>query len=125
MDKTKSHTNHLIAVFLISSFSYIYVVDAISGILKILLDGKSGEAYNISDELSDIKLKELASLLAEIAGTKVIYDLPDETERTGFSVVSKARLDNSKLKSIGWTAKYDIKNGLNRTIEILKAQKFF
>ena len=106
-------------------FSYIYVVDAISGILKILLDGKSGEAYNISDELSDIKLKELASLLAEIAGTKVIYDLPDETERTGFRVVSKARLDNSKLKSIGWTAKYDIKNGLNRTIEILKAQKFF
>ena len=103
----------------------IFLVDAISGILKILLDGKSGEAYNISDELSDIKLKELASLLAEIAGTKVIYDLPDETERTGFSVVSKARLDNSKLKSIGWTAKYDIKNGLNRTIEILKAQKFF
>jgi len=26
LDKTKPHTNHLIAVFLISSFSYIYVV---------------------------------------------------------------------------------------------------
>lgn len=62
-------------------FSYLYVADAVGGILKCLVAGKCGEAYNFGNIESDIRLKDLAEMAAEIAGVKVAYDLPDEKER--------------------------------------------
>ena len=44
---------------------------------------------------------------------------PDETEKAGYSKATKARLDGSKLKKLGWTARYDIKQGLERTMKML------
>ncbi|MDE4541323.1 NAD-dependent epimerase/dehydratase family protein [Thermoanaerobacterium sp. R66] len=101
-------------------YSFCYVSDAVSAILTILLNGRSGEAYNVSDENSDITLRELAETIARLSDRRVIFRLPDEIESIGFSKATKAILDNSKLKSLGWSAKYDLKNGLIRTIEILK-----
>ena len=34
----------------------------------------------------------------------------------GYSKATKARLDSSKLQKLGWHARYDIKDGINRTI---------
>ena len=31
-------------------YSYCYIADAVSGLLKLLLDGQDGEAYNISND---------------------------------------------------------------------------
>ena len=52
-------------------FSYIYVMDVVSGIIKILLDGKSGEAYNLSGDEKNIRLIDLAETIAEYTGKKV------------------------------------------------------
>ena len=101
-------------------YSYTYVADAVSGVLTVLLKGKSGEAYNISDVKSDIMLKDLAEIIAGIAGKKVVFELPDEVEAAGYSKATKARLDGSKIKKIEWKAKFDINSGLKRTIDILK-----
>jgi len=100
-------------------YSYTYAADAASAILYILLYGKNGEAYNVSDENSEITLKELAETLAKISGAKVIFELPDEIEASGYSKATKAVLDNTKLKSLGWMCKYDIKKGLRETVEII------
>ena len=100
-------------------YSYTYVSDAVGGVLTILLNGKDGEAYNIADESSDIRLKDLARTIAGIAGTKVIFDLPDETEAAGFSKATKARLDGSKLRSIGWKPRYSIQKGIERTMNMM------
>lgn len=100
-------------------YSYTYVADAVSGLLYALLCGESGEAYNIADERSDITLKDLANIIAEIAGKKVVFQLPDEVEAAGYSKATKARLDGKKLKELGWNAKYDMQSGLKRTIKIL------
>ena len=100
-------------------YSYTYVADAVSGLLYVLLKGLSGEAYNIADERSDIMLKNLAAEIAEISGTHVVFEIPDSIEAQGYSTATKARLDGNKLKSLGWSAKYDIKNGLKRTLSIL------
>lgn len=97
-------------------YSFLYVIDAVSAIFTILLLGKNGEAYNVSDEKSDIKLKDLAKIISDIAGTKVIVDLPTNTEKQGFSPVTKALLDNGKLKKLNWSAKYDIKIGIEKTL---------
>lgn len=101
-------------------YSYTYVADAVSGLLTVILKGKSGEAYNIADTRSDIQLKDLASHIAECTGTNVIFDLPNKIEQVGFSKATKARLNGDKLKKIGWSAKYDIKSGLDRTIKMMR-----
>lgn len=101
-------------------YSYTYVADAVSGLLYVLLKGENGEAYNIADERSDIMLKDLAAIIAGIAGKEVVFELPDAVEAAGYSKATKARLDGSKLKQLGWKALYDIQGGLERTIGILK-----
>ena len=101
-------------------YSYTYVADAVSGLLTVLLCGENGEAYNIADEASDIMLKDLAAIIAQTAGKEVVFELPDAVEAAGYSTATKARLDGSKLKAIGWEPAYDIQKGLERTIEILK-----
>ena len=70
-------------------------------------------------ESGDITLKDLAAVIAEYAGTKVVFELPDDTEKSGYSTATKARLDGSKLKKLGWSARYDIKSGIERTILLL------
>ena len=101
-------------------YSYLYVADTVSGLLTVLLKGETGEAYNIADDKSDIMLKDLAAIIAEKAGTKVIFELPDEVEKSGYSTATKARLDSAKVSELGWKAKFDIKSGINRTIDILR-----
>ena len=100
-------------------YSYTHVADAVSGLLKIMFDGKSGEAYNISDKKSNITLKELATVIAQKVNTRVVFDMPDRVEQSGFSKVTKAILDSSKLERLGWFAQYDIRTGINNTLEIL------
>lgn len=100
-------------------YSYTYVADAVCGLLTVLLKGESGEAYNIADEKSDIMLKDLASIIAEISGRKVVFEVPNEVEEAGYSTATKARLDGNKLKGLGWKSKYNIKSGLERTLNIL------
>lgn len=100
-------------------YSYTYVADAVSGLLTVLLKGECGEAYNIADEKSDITLKDLAGVIAGCTKKKVVFQIPEAVEAAGYSRATKARLDNTKIQSLGWKAKYDIKSGIERTINIL------
>lgn len=101
-------------------YSFTYVADAVSGLLTILLCGKNGEAYNISNKASNITLKELAYLIANLSKVSVKFDLPSQSEILGFSKATKAILNNSKLLEIGWIPQYDIKKGISRTLNILQ-----
>ena len=100
-------------------YSYTYAPDAVSALLTVMTRGTNGDAYNIADEGSDITLRELAQTAASHAGRRVVFELPDENERRGYSLAMKARLNASKLKALGWNALYDIKTGITRTIDIL------
>ena len=100
-------------------YSYTYAADAIAGLLTVLFQGSVGQAYNIADEKSDIQLKDLAALIASKKGKNVIFDLPDATEKEGFSKATKARLNANKLKKLGWVLPYPIENGIERVLDIL------
>lgn len=97
-------------------YSYTYAADAVTGLLTVLLNGEKGEAYNVAEESFDIPLKEIAGIIAEEAGTKVVFNLPDEVEAAGFSKATKARLDGSKLRALGWRAQYSLREGIIRTL---------
>ena len=101
-------------------YSYTYMADAVGGLLTVLLRGANGEAYNIAREDSDITLRDLASIIAEAAGSKVVFELPDAVEASGYSTATKARLSGAKLQALGWEPRYDIRRGILRTLEVLK-----
>lgn len=103
-------------------YSYTYMADAISGLIRILLCGESGEAYNIADVGSDITLRDLAILIARTTGHNVKYDIPDDVEKAGYSTATKARLDGTKIRRLGWKPKFDIRSGIERTIQICSSE---
>lgn len=101
-------------------YSYTYVSDAVAGLITVLLCGTKGVAYNIADEASDIRLKDLAGIIAKASGTKVVFDVPEAVEAAGYSTATKARLDNKKISELGFKAKYDIESGIKRTLKIME-----
>lgn len=101
-------------------YSYLYVSDIVTGILTCLFKGECGEAYNIADESCNITLKELAQTIAGIAGTKVVFEIPDEAEKAGYSAATKAVLNSKKLKLLGWTPTVGLRQGLESTINIIR-----
>lgn len=101
-------------------YSYTYVADAASAIIMLMLEGENGQAYNVVSDNSDLTLRKLAYAVAEYAGKNVVFELPDETEKVGYSKAAKAVLDCGKLKRTGWKSLYGMKDGLIRTMDILK-----
>ena len=104
----------------IQNYSYTYMADAVYGLLTVILQGESGEAYNIADEASNITLKELAWIIANHAGKQVVFEIPDAVEAAGYSKATKALLDGNKLKKMGWKPFYTIQDGIPRTVDILR-----
>lgn len=101
-------------------FSYCYVADTVSGMLYCLLKGKCGEAYNVADSSEILSLREIAEYISGLAGRKVVFELPNETQAKGFSKAVNAIMPNDKLRGLGWTPKDDTRSGVKKTIEILK-----
>jgi len=104
-------------------YTCCYVADVCSALLVLLLNGKNGEAYNISDIDCNKSLFQIAAILSEYAGVEIIFDIPSSVESAGYSKTTKAILDNSKMRELGWEPKYNIKKGLIRTVDILRNAK--
>jgi len=47
-----------------------------------------------------------------------VFDLPPEQESAGYSQVTRAVLSADKLLALGWRARYDLREGLRRTLVI-------
>ncbi len=104
-------------------YSYSFVTDAVAGILYAMLVGTAGEAYNVADAASDITLRDLAGTLADAAGTEVVFELPEERERKGYSTATKAMLDASRLQGIGWKPRVHMQEGLQCVVDSLRERK--
>ncbi len=101
-------------------YSYAYVGDCAIAMFYIMLLGKRGEAYNIADPASKIKLKDFAEYSAAAGGTCVVYEVPTEIEKKGYSKITKATMNVEKLLSLGFCAKYPAKEGIKKTVAYLK-----
>ena len=102
-------------------YSYVYIADAVSALIKILLDGVDGEAYNISDDDDGRTLRGYAEYLATLSNQKVKFEIEDN------SAVSKATfalMDTTKLKDLGWKPLYTVCQGLKETYTIKQQDNF-
>jgi nucleoside-diphosphate-sugar epimerase len=104
----------------LQKYSYVYIADAVAGILKVLLDGTSGEAYNISADYDGMTLGQYAEYIASLSNNRVVYDISNNPNA---SQAQNALLDNSKIKKIGYKPRYSVCEALKRTYTIYKNNK--
>ena len=100
--------------------SYCHCLDASAAILTVMLKGVSGEAYNIANPDSTVSIRQLAELVADIAGIELKNQLPTESEAEGFNPMDNAVLDSTKLRSLGWRGSFDTRRGISHTITVLR-----
>lgn len=100
--------------------SWCYVEDCVSALLYILLKGESSQAYNIADKNSVVTIRELAEMIARIAGRKVVMQVASESEKKEFTPIKHAVFDTTKLEGLGWQVIGTMEEKLRRTIEVMK-----
>ena len=100
--------------------SYCYCLDCASAMLKVLIKGENVHAYNISNPDSIVSIREMAELLAEAAGTRLIREQARKKKKKGFNPMSNSSLDSKSLLALGWKGMFDARRGFTHTVEILK-----
>ena len=106
--------------------SYLYTEDAVDAILKVLLDGKTGEAYNAANETTYCSVYEMASLVAQKiskANIQVIVDECGDVASLGFAPTLKMNLNTSKLKALGWKPRVGLEEMFRNMIDDMKRGK--
>ena len=98
--------------------SYCYELDCASAILTVLINGESGNAYNISNNKSIVTIAQMADAFASAAGKQVVYELPTDLERKGYNMMTNSSLCSEKLEQLGWKAQYNITEGTAKTLRL-------
>lgn len=98
-----------------------YVKDTVEGFLAVAQSGKSiGEVINIGMN-SEISIKNLAKLIAELMNVEIEIAIENERLRPEKSEVERLRSDTKKAKELlGWSPKYTLESGLKETIAWFK-----
>lgn len=98
-----------------------YVKDTVEGFLAVAESGKSiGEVINIGMN-SEISIKNLVKLIAELMNVEIEIAIEKERLRPEKSEVERLRSDTKKAKELlGWSPKYTLESGLKETIAWLK-----
>jgi UDP-glucuronate decarboxylase len=112
-----------------ASRTFCYVADAVDGYLRVLLDGRPGEPYNIGADRPEITMHELADRMAslgyELAGYKgrVVArtssdpDYLTDNPNRRCPVIDKAR------DELGYEPQVDLTDGLERTLRWYLSQR--
>lgn len=106
--------------------AFCYIVDATIGFLKILLEGKNGEAYNVSNNQGIISIIDLAKLLESMYPEKslnVIIENENKSYRQLIDSLSNYYVDTKKLEKLNWKPNYTIKEGFKRCVDYFNSKK--
>lgn len=96
--------------------AYTYVGDAVSGMFYALLKGEPG-AYNIADSDSIISIKQLAEAFISARPEKNLELVIDiDVDSSKYNPAKFIGLANGRIKSLGWSPKVSINEGVGRMI---------
>lgn len=102
---------------------YCYTSDAVLGILKVLLEGTPGEAYNVSNEETFSTIREMAEMLIRKypdSGSKLIFDIPADANQFGYAPTSRMLVNAEKLRALGWVPSVDLAGMFERLMGSMK-----
>ena len=102
--------------------TYTYVGDAVLALFYILLNSYE-MVYNISSEESTVSIRQLAETLVEAYPERklnLVFDIPESDKNTGCAPFTLGILSSDKIRALGWTPIYGLKEGLMRTVQFLE-----
>jgi nucleoside-diphosphate-sugar epimerase len=97
--------------------SFIYVADAVAGMLLALLRGEAGLAYNVADEAGELSVRELAELMAGLVPGRKIeveFDLSQRETPAVKLALPRVLPSSARLRALGWRPQVTLKEGLAR-----------
>ena len=102
--------------------NYCYTSDCVTALLFMLLKGENGEAYNVVNESTNIMIRDMAKLVADMSDgkIKVVFDIPEDALKYGYAPSVKMKLCGEKLSKLGWSAKLDLPEMYERLIKSMK-----
>ena len=106
--------------------NYCYTTDAIAGIITIMIQGQSGQAYNIANMTTTISIADMARFVCKLypeSKSQVVFDIAEDATKLGYNPVLKLQLDSSRLQTLGWTPKISLEEMFIRLIEYMKETK--
>lgn len=102
----------------LSEGNYCYSGDVLKALVLLMLRGKSGEAYNISNPETHTTIREMARMVCQdIAKGKidVVYDIPPSNQ-FGYAADTKLKLDSGKMQQLGWKPEVGLREAYIRLI---------
>lgn len=100
--------------------SYNYVADCAAALLSVLIQGISGEAYNLANPHSKLTIAELAKKIAVAGHSRVVFEIPDAVDLANQSPIPKQVLNSAKIEKLGWKPTFDVEEGICHTLNILR-----
>lgn len=102
-----------------STRKYLYLTDAVSALLYIMLRGAKGEAYNAAHPESYISIIDMAKMLQQEFAPEIEVRI-DLQENAPYPQETHLNLSTGKLESLGWRAQVPFREMVDRLIESLR-----
>ncbi len=99
--------------------SYNYIADCASALLTVLINGNSGEAYNLANPECRVTIARFARIVASAAGREVIFKVPDRMDIANRTPIARQVLSTGKIEALGWKGAFSLEKGIRHTIDIL------
>jgi UDP-glucuronate decarboxylase len=99
--------------------SFCYLADATLGFFTVLLKGTAGEAYNVANPSGECSIAELADRLASVYSAHGMTVARRARTDAAYmpSPILSTRPDIAKANALGWSPRYSIEEGFQRTVE--------
>jgi len=101
--------------------SFCYISDVVNGILTVLLSGKGGESYNVSNEKCSMKIRDaIQFVLKNYDGIELKFDI---NEKEKMYPADSWNLDTAKIQQLGWGADVGFEEMIERLVNSFKKQE--
>lgn len=97
--------------------NFVYLTDAVKGILTILVNGTKGEAYNVCNDAETRSVREIAELIChEVAEDKIKVRV-EKKDNMGYAPEVAMYLNSEKLRGLGWRAEVSVTEAYRRLVQ--------
>ena len=99
--------------------AFCYLADSTPALLKIMLQGEPGTAYNMGNDDAEISIRDLADVMVELFPEwNLSVELTGEQHGEGYlrTAINRACPDTSRLRGLGWNPAIGVEDGFRRTV---------
>jgi NAD dependent epimerase/dehydratase len=100
---------------------FTFVADTVDGFLQVAdADGAVGAVVNLGSG-QEISIGDLVTRITKLTGSNATVVVEPRRERPGASEVERLCADAGFARSLGWTPRHDLDDGLRLTIDWIKS----